>query len=409
MLPVKLISAVKTHKSKETPADCADAFCVSEDRLRVAVSDGVTRSLYPGDFAESLVKSFCQAPSAADWKTWLATARDRWLEKTEERVAELKNAKSPVFINNNQRLNSRVPGAATFTGVEFVPQTGIAKITLIGDSCVFVFADGKLTDSLPRGTSEMFDDQPAAFRSRAGGKDKDAPDAAPATFELPQIPAGAKGAHWVFATDALAKWILLRREAGENVLRRLLAVRNSDGLRKFAEAVRKESPNALNDDLTLVIIRVGEPDLPPAEKGENAEDDENASGAATTEKEEEVADGKSVFAGMPPHVNKTAERGDVNAGVASGGKRLPPPSNVGHPHRSAKKRKFWQRPEARLKFLIVILVILIIVYAAKLYLEEEKGKPKSDLENGDNAASSMDTQNSTNEMREVSDKPPENR
>ena len=287
---VKLHSANKTHKPKETSADCVDAFCVSEDRLRIAVADGVTRSLYPGDFANSLVNCFCQSSFASDWESWLATARARWCERAVENVAELKRAKSPVYINNNERFVSRTPGAATFAGVEFVPKNNIAKITVIGDSCIFVFAAGKLVDSFPCKAAADFGDQPQSFRTYA----EDANTTVPATFELAAIPDGTKGAWWVFATDAFAKWILEKHSAGENVLERLLAVRSAERFRKFVTEVRKTDTNALIDDVTLVVISVGDPNPPaPAIDATNETKDEDAS---ETDVPEEVASGKSIFA-----------------------------------------------------------------------------------------------------------------
>lgn len=249
-----------THKPKETPEDCADAWWVSDDNHRVAVSDGVTRSLYPGIFAEGLVYRFCVKSDEVlpDSEAWLAPVRARWLEDAEKRVAKLKLKRDPAFINNRERLQTRTPGAATFAGVKFMPEQGeggTAKITVIGDSCLFIFVDGRFWEAFPCASSAEFDNQPKAFLSYAEQKNL----AVAQSLERPMLPPTAKSAHFILATDALAKWIFERHEKGENVLPVLLALKTEDGFSNFVATERERDSQALNDDVTLVIIQIEEP------------------------------------------------------------------------------------------------------------------------------------------------------
>ena len=255
---IKICAGFQTHKPKETPADCADAWWASEDCRRVAVSDGVTRSLYPGGFAEDIVYWFCEKDSAIipDCEAWLAPVRERWLEAAGKRVAKLGRRRDPAFINNRERLQSRVPGAATFAGVEFSPGQGTAKITIVGDSCLFIFADGSLAEALPYGSSAEFDNQPKAFLSHAGQGAVE-----PLFREQPMLPPDAMGAHYVLATDALAKWIFEKLEGGEDVLPMLLALKTEKDFLAFVDTERERDNRALNDDITLVIVSVGEPSV----------------------------------------------------------------------------------------------------------------------------------------------------
>lgn len=246
---VKTWCAFQTHKPKETPSDCADAWHVSDDNRRVAVADGVTRSLYPGVFAETLVYWFCRKTPdlSPDWEAWLAPVRERWLEAAETRVAKLGWKRNPAYINNRERLLTRVPGAATFVGVEFFPEQGKVKTSIIGDSCLFIFAGGTLAEALPYTSSAEFDNQPKAFLSYAGQS-----AAEPVFRELPM-----RAAHYVLATDALAKWIFEQHESGRNPLPDLLALKTEKEFLAFVDSERERDSHALNDDVTLVIMQAG--------------------------------------------------------------------------------------------------------------------------------------------------------
>ena len=300
MMKIRLVSANKTHKAMEAAVDCVDAFDISEDRRRMAVSDGVTRSLYPGEFANSVVRGFCQVADASDWHKWMSQARERWLEKAEDRVEELKRKQSPAYVNNQGRLDSRVPGAATFAGVEFDPETNSAKLIIMGDSCVFVYADGKLADSFPCKKSSEFDNQPNAFQSYAPDKNRSEPE--PEIRDLPAVPDGAKGAHWVFATDALAMWILTQHEKSVNALPRLLAIKDEASFKCFVDNARKADKGALCDDVTLVVASAGEPELPFQPY---AEEPDAAAGAETSAQSSGAANPNSPSVPSSPSIPST--------------------------------------------------------------------------------------------------------
>ena len=52
------IRAFITHKKAETYKDCQDRFCINPETKSLAVSDGVSQSIFPGIWAEMLVYEY---------------------------------------------------------------------------------------------------------------------------------------------------------------------------------------------------------------------------------------------------------------------------------------------------------------------------------------------------------------
>ena len=148
-------------------------------------------------------------------------------------------------------FNSQESAASTFIGIEFNKDNGEWAAMIVGDSCLFHKSDSKFESYLIE-NSAGFTNRPEIFASF----DKDN------HFEPKFIGGDTKpGDTFILATDALAKWILEHKEAGEldAALDTLKAVESAEHFRQFVHEARHDKAIRLvNDDVTLMLISVEE-------------------------------------------------------------------------------------------------------------------------------------------------------
>jgi hypothetical protein len=262
-------------KAGESPHDCQDAWWVNPAEMRVAVSDGAARSLFPREWAWLLVRAFCGGENgaarlpttAAEWQRWLDGPRRQWLGQVRERIE-----RSPNRLLLHNRLVQRHPAAATLAGLVLTPtlQEVRWESTTLGDTCILHFF-GRTVVSHPVSQSVQFDSHPLALLSVSD----------PSRERVPSVRYGvaAPGDLLVLATDALAKYLLVQHEGGRDVRRMVLEwmADENDALfesrlaraRDYRAAGGGVSPLYLeDDDITLMVISVGDrqPGLHPLEQ-----------------------------------------------------------------------------------------------------------------------------------------------
>ena len=119
-----------THKAAEYYSDCADFFRICPRTKRVAVSDGVSQSIMPAEWARILVDSFVNEEWAPGEST--EALKERWLTQAMEFAdAQRQSGKNPWMLENC--LLNKEGAAATFCGVVF-SDDGRWKASILGDS-----------------------------------------------------------------------------------------------------------------------------------------------------------------------------------------------------------------------------------------------------------------------------------
>ena len=238
-----------THKEAESPADCQDAWARNDEQGRYAIADGATRSFFPREWATLLVEHFCEPPDLSlvktNWRVWIGPIQQKWYEQVEEKV----NVRNLYYLTNS--FNTKESAASTFIGIEFNKDNTEWEAMIVGDSCLF-HKSGSGFDSYLIENSADFTNRPEVFASF----DKD-------NHSEPKFIFGkAKpGDIFILATDALAKWILERKEVGEldATLDTLKEVEEQEQFDRFVRKVRHdEAIRLVNDDVTLMIISVEE-------------------------------------------------------------------------------------------------------------------------------------------------------
>ena len=241
-----------THKKGENKGDCQDAYCTNDEMGRYAVADGATRSFFPKEWATLLVEHFCEKTGKKthlsldkrNWKTWLKPIQKEWYKQVANRVRE-----RPLFYLVNS-LIAEESAVSTFVGLEINKDSGKWKAMIMGDSCLLHISDTKFESYLIMKSTD-FANRTEALSSFQ--KDN--------LFE-PSFKRGqAKpGDTLILATDALAKWMLEYREAGnKDLLDRLKRIITDGQFNKFVDFARANKDIRLdNDDVTLMIISIEE-------------------------------------------------------------------------------------------------------------------------------------------------------
>ena len=222
-----------------------------------AVSDGTTTSFFSALWSRILSRRFATEPAAAFdsvWCDWLRAAQQEWQAAVRTRA----EAKDASFYTRNDFLGRRA-AAATFVGLQIEPPGTDGAVPwralVLGDSCLFILGkDGP--HSLELTKAEEFSNMvkaaesyetaephlPKAFGSSAGG------------------PHLAAGDVVLLATDALSKWLLARAEIGKPVWASVLALGSDAEFTALIADARREAEGELdNDDVALVVVRLGSP------------------------------------------------------------------------------------------------------------------------------------------------------
>ena len=222
---------------------------VSGRRLaRAAVSDGATESAFAREWADVLTDAFVTRPldirhlTKDSLHNWLASAQDEWHGRVPwDRIPWHGEAKA------------RLGAYATLLGLTVGvgpdgPGRLVWQAVAVGDSCLFLVRDGRLSLSFPLDDAAQFDNSPSLLCSN--------PESAGGPWENVRRAGDecAAGDLFILASDALACWLLARNAQGERPWETLLALDRS-GWSAWVEQQRSAGLMR-NDDTTLVIIGV---------------------------------------------------------------------------------------------------------------------------------------------------------
>jgi len=230
-----------------------DAFALDTAAGRYALADGASASVRAADWAGHLVKGFLSDPfDLAD-----SSALAEWIGR---RCAEFTRANpdpnaETMDTGNWVRLASSARHSfATFLGVEFGRGSG-QDVTVgwvgVGDCCLLVVRGHHLLWSSPMGPGDSFGTHPDLISSdpdlaarSAGRSFRGRAELAPDDLVL-------------LMSDALAEWALGSAGAGSGSWVQLGQV-DDHGFGALIDDLR-DHDRIVNDDVTLVRIRVGRP------------------------------------------------------------------------------------------------------------------------------------------------------
>ena len=260
--------AFRLPKAGNSDADYEDAFAMAKDS--VAIADGATESSFARAWARALVQGFTSI-DAADAES---EAGDEALREppapadtVRRRIAPLQRAwheqiawdRLPWFAEDKARsgafaalLTFRFTASASPlmpSAEDAALGSGRWRALAIGDSCMFQIRDDALLVAFPLEQAEQFNSRPVLLSSNPANNDR--VWEAIAYQEGEYRPADV----FLFATDALAHWILAESEAGNRPWQTLCGLRSHADFAAMVARLRQDHAMR-NDDVTLVRIVV---------------------------------------------------------------------------------------------------------------------------------------------------------
>jgi len=236
------------HKEAETFEDCFDRYGVNPATNKFCVSDGVSKSFFPGLWAEILVDSFLKTNGRVDIdsKNTIKSLQDDWQRK----IIEIVNRPGQKYYVKNFFAQGR-SAAATFVGLNFFKEDSKYKWEsfALGDSFLF-FVPGHSRNisknfsnvvSLSSKKDFEFDNFPDYFDSRESvGRGK-----------IRQIKHDLEEGIFYLMTDALSEWFIDNKQ---NAVDEIESWKSQDIYEKRIAELRKQGLQ--NDDSAILVIKV---------------------------------------------------------------------------------------------------------------------------------------------------------
>lgn len=240
---------LKIEKIGNKPAEYEDATAVRRGGtgLLLALADGASDAIYAGAWARMLVRRFVRRPfwTVAALRYRVCKLGALWLHK---------HAQPGLPWYAVKKLESGA--AATLIGVSIkLPvrptESGSWKALSIGDACLFQMRGSAMLRMHPDLVPAAFGNRPALLYTVTVRNQRVAQALALANGSWD------RGDKFILASDALARWIRMSDDAGQDGLRDLLALAGKpDWEPAFRSwALQEQAEGRLkNDDLTMVLL-----------------------------------------------------------------------------------------------------------------------------------------------------------
>lgn len=234
------VKAFITHKLSEHYADCQDRFCIDIDNRTVAVSDGMSQSIFPEYWADLLSSQYAHFGHCTeeDRKNLCA----RWIEKVNGYLEDQVNVgKNPWRLKNN--IASRIGAGATICGVRFENATSW-KGDVLGDSCIIEVNTMDWTAKILSSEDKAFDSHPDYYDSfpekQGSGRIRDF--------------CGSIGPNnlLLLVSDPFSEYFTKHKECCQELVEQIQGLREHDDFCSLVDRWREKGMH--NDDSTLCII-----------------------------------------------------------------------------------------------------------------------------------------------------------
>jgi serine/threonine protein phosphatase PrpC len=249
----------RTHKEMETISGCQDNFSYNEANNCFAIADGATQSFYSSIWSKLLVDYFCENPQIDknNWQEWLELIQQKWLEEVRAELEKAKSGNNFAWIEIYNGLERSKSATSTFIGLQFIENQ--AKISIVGDSCLFIFQGNQLIQTYLLKKSTNFNDRPGYFGSRSKNNDDYEPEFLDIELKYKQH---SDKLYFVLATDALAEYIFKYTEQQRDILTTLLTINSEQEFENFVKSARQDDTIKMkNDDVTLMILEVSDREI----------------------------------------------------------------------------------------------------------------------------------------------------
>ena len=154
------VRAFITHKLSEHYSDCQDRFCIKDRDCRIAISDGMSQSIFPDYWAEILSRYYAEHGHCTDEDR--KELCKKWLEMVVHFISqEMNSGKNPWRLRNC--IEAQNGAGATICGISFKNATEWEG-QVLGDSCVIEVND-PYDIKIHTSESKAFDSYPDYYES----------------------------------------------------------------------------------------------------------------------------------------------------------------------------------------------------------------------------------------------------
>lgn len=238
-----------TYKKAEHFQDCQDRFSVNCDTKSVAVSDGVSQSIFQKIWAEILVDAYTESrawnpsnePDHSTVKTRLSSI---WTNRVKERLNEMqKEGRNTIRTENSIALGGSA--GATIVGVRFNGNKWYGDV--LGDSCLIEVKDSKIVRFLSSQDGDGFDNHPDYYDSNPNKKGKGIPKAIDGEL--------SSGMYLLLVSDPFSDFFMEQKKNDNEsqFVEEILSVKSHEDFEILVSKWRA-AYGMHNDDSTLIII-----------------------------------------------------------------------------------------------------------------------------------------------------------
>lgn len=236
------------HKNSEKYEDCYDRYSVNLQNHKFAVSDGVSKSFFPGIWAQLLVDTFVNHSGNIDIKdaAFYQTIQKKWIDQ----VSEIVHKPDQKYYVKNFFIQEK-PAAATFVGLRLFHNEGIPcwDAYALGDSFLFFVPDG--VENIGKELKEIiyvsskknfeFDNFPDFFDSRRQSN----------KGKIKYRQGNLQNGTFYLVSDALAEWFITYPN---KAIEEIKSWKTQEFFVKRIAELRKTELH--NDDSVIIIIEV---------------------------------------------------------------------------------------------------------------------------------------------------------
>ena len=233
------IKAFIYHKRAEKYSDCQDCFGLNTQNNRIAVSDGMSQSIFPQWWAKILVDAFLETGKIPYDN--ILPYQIQWQDRVRDEIAKQEaEGKNPWLLRD--MFAERSGAGATICGFEWDNNGWTCQC--LGDSCLIKIKEDYTIEII---TSQKgnFDSHPDYLDSFTEGRGE--PVTVSGDFNLKAI---------LLVTDPFAELFQIHQNDSEFISKRLNEICNLSEHESFISLVEnwRNSFNLHNDDSTLIII-----------------------------------------------------------------------------------------------------------------------------------------------------------
>ena len=235
-----------TQKEAESVADCQDRFSINPATGSVAVSDGMSQSLFPKYWAEILADRYT---AERDWfptRENVQALAPFWMEKVRKRLEEWRALGRDPWRSESM-LATGASAGATLVGLR-VGVGGKWSCDVLGDSCLVELEGDHIKEIYS--SMDHFDNYPDYFDSNPEKPGKGEVRTITGNWNLPEEPPKTL----LLVTDALGAFLASIKGKREETarIRELLSVESADEFKILVQYWRKDGMH--NDDTTMVVV-----------------------------------------------------------------------------------------------------------------------------------------------------------